>query len=58
METKISNYSRAQLENVRPGLGGKVERKIMKINLKNDMELPVFGDSLSRMPQKKDIQLE
>ena len=58
MDTQISNYSRTQLDNVRPGLAGKVERKMLKINLKNDMELPVFGDSLSRMPQKKDIQLE
>ena len=55
MDTQLSNYSRAQLENVRPGLGDKVERKMSKILLKNDTELPIFGDTLARMPQKKDI---
>lgn len=53
-----SKFSKNQLEAVSPGLGQRAHQNPSTISLKNDVELPIFGDALSRMPQNKDIQLQ
>ena len=53
----MSRFSKNSTNQVQPGLGEDTERGL-HVTLRTGMRLPVFGNSLARMPQKKDIDLQ
>jgi len=56
MESHVSRFSKNSLNTCKKGLGDKVERGLT-VTLSNDVCLPIFGDPLARMPQKRDIDV-